>query len=248
MNAVFTQKVDPDEIFALEQRNSRKFDGGRAASGFIARQQQPVGMGAATGQNAPVWAIDRHGDNRRRQRRVRGKTGADAERLSRAPHFQRSAHSVVDPGLDGQNARMALRRGMRPRRRVGLHRVAVQKTLVSRNHRRRIAHLLYRSLFKPNRARTQRLDLVHRMRAKKNCRPLVAQGHDAVERLARKRAVADRQGFIDDQNVRVDAGGDGKSQPNVHSAGIGLDRLVDEVADAREINDGVVAFVDLGFA
>ena len=84
------------------------------------------------------------------------------------------------------------------------------------------------------------------MRAKQNGRAAVLQLHDAVERLARKGAVAYRQRLVDDQDVGLDAGGNGKREAHVHAARIGFDRLLDEGRDARKVDDRVVALVDFG--
>ena len=46
--------------------------------------------------------------------------------------------------------------------------------------------------------------------------------------------VADRESFIDQENFRIQMDGDGESEANDHAARIGLDRLVDEIADLGE--------------
>ena len=69
---------------------------------------------------------------------------------------------------------------------------------------------------------------------------------DAREALALERLVADRQRLVDHQDVGVDVDGGGEGEPHVHAARVGLDRLVDEVADVGEAGDGVEALVDLG--
>src|ERR1041385_2061895 len=46
--------------------------------------------------------------------------------------------------------------------------------------------------------------------------------------------IADRQSFVDYQNVRLDAGGNGERQSHVHAARISLYRLIKEVADFGE--------------
>ena len=57
--------------------------------------------------------------------------------------------------------------------------------------------------------------------------------------------VADRQRFIHQQDLGVHVDGHGEGQPHHHAAGIGLHRLVDELADLGERFDVRVALVDL---
>jgi len=84
------------------------------------------------------------------------------------------------------------------------------------------------------------------MRAKKNGLAGVLERHDAVKRLASKRAVANRQRFIDHQNIGLHAGGYGKSQAHEHAAGIRLHRLADKVADVGKSQNAVQPLIDLG--
>ena len=46
--------------------------------------------------------------------------------------------------------------------------------------------------------------------------------------------VADRERFVNDQNVRFDARGDGKSEADIHTARISLDWLVKKRSDFRK--------------
>src|SRR5215475_853061 len=52
-----------------------------------------------------------------------------------------------------------------------------------------------------------------------------------------KSRVAYSQHFIDQQNFRLQMGGHGESQAHVHSAGIALDRRIDETFDFGEGDD-----------
>ena len=83
------------------------------------------------------------------------------------------------------------------------------------------------------------------MRAKQDGGATLFHGVDAVERLAGKLAIAHGQGFVYDQDVRIDAGGQRKRQPHEHAAGVGFDGLVNEMPDAREINDIAQAVLEL---
>ena len=58
--------------------------------------------------------------------------------------------------------------------------------------------------------------------------------------FALKSGVADRQSFVDDENVRFHQNLHGKSQTHHHAAGIGFDRLVDEVADVGKIHNFLI--------
>ena len=97
----------------------------------------------------------------------------------------------------------------------------------------------------PNRAVTEDLDVKQRMRAEQDGRAALLDFHDAVKRAPSKSAITNRQGFVDDQHIRVNAGGDGKRQAHMHAAGIGLDRLIDVHTDVGEGNDLVDFLVDL---
>src|ERR1035437_6931669 len=57
--------------------------------------------------------------------------------------------------------------------------------------------------------------------------------------------VADGEGFIDEEDFGIDIDGDGEGQAHHHAAGVGLDGLIDEVADFGESGDVLVALVDL---
>ncbi len=74
---------------------------------------------------------------------------------------------------------------------------------------------------------------------------LASHPRDAVQATARERSVADRQHLVDEQDVGVDGDRDGKAEADVHPRRVGLDRLVDELADAREFEDLVHPALDL---
>ena len=93
-------------------------------------------------------------------------------------------------------------------------------------------------------ARSQR---VHRGRVVRDEEEgaLLLERADEAHALLLEGGVADRQDLVDDQDVGVDMGADREGEARIHAAGIGLDRLVDEVADAGEGLDVVEARVDL---
>ncbi len=49
--------------------------------------------------------------------------------------------------------------------------------------------------------------------------------------------VADAEDFVDDQHVRVEVRRDREAEPRVHPRRVALDRRVDELADAGEVDD-----------
>ena len=49
--------------------------------------------------------------------------------------------------------------------------------------------------------------------------------------------IAHRQSFVHQQDLRVHVDGDGKGQAHHHAAGVRLHRLVDKIADLREVRD-----------
>ncbi|MNH22425.1 hypothetical protein D3C79_822830 [compost metagenome] len=57
------------------------------------------------------------------------------------------------------------------------------------------------------------------------------------ETLALEDGVPHREHFIKNQDVRFDMDCNGKAQPRLHAAGIGLYRLVDELAQFGELDD-----------
>lgn len=68
---------------------------------------------------------------------------------------------------------------------------------------------------------------------------------DPVKRLQRKARIANRQRFVDDKNIGVDRRRDGEGQARLHTARIGPERLVDELAKLGELDDLVKPPVDL---
>src|SRR5471032_1200587 len=66
-----------------------------------------------------------------------------------------------------------------------------------------------------------------------------AAGHlrHAIETLRLEFRVADRQHFIHDEDLRLEVSGDGKGETDVHAHRVALHRRVDELADARELDD-----------
>ncbi len=75
------------------------------------------------------------------------------------------------------------------------------------------------------------------MRDEDEGRPAVHDLPDPLEAFLREENVPHAQGLVDDQDVGLDADRHGEGEPHHHARGVGLDRLLDEVADVRERRD-----------
>ena len=83
------------------------------------------------------------------------------------------------------------------------------------------------------------------MANKQHCPPAVRDILHLAEALLLELSVADGENLVDDQDLWFQVGGDGEGQPNVHAAGVALDRRVEELFDFREIDDLVELPCDL---
>ncbi len=64
----------------------------------------------------------------------------------------------------------------------------------------------------------------------------------------RESRVANRERFIDDENLGVDVDRNRERQPYEHAARVGLDRQIDELPDFRKGQDAIVSRINLGGA
>ncbi len=62
---------------------------------------------------------------------------------------------------------------------------------------------------------------------------------DLVEAPPLELLVADREHLVDDEDLRLEMGGDGKAEPHLHAAREVLHRRVDEPSDSGEVDDVV---------
>jgi hypothetical protein len=91
-------------------------------------------------------------------------------------------------------------------------------------------------------------ELVHRRRVVRDQDDgdaAIDQALEMAEAFLREEHVADGEGLVDQQQVGVDTGGDAERQPHEHAAGIGLHRLVEELADIGKGGDRVEPGVGL---
>ena len=80
----------------------------------------------------------------------------------------------------------------------------------------------------------------NRMVASRCCSSLAKSMHLLLER-----EVADRQHFVEQQDLGLEMRRDRERQAHVHAARIALDRRVDELLDLGEVDDGVELARDL---
>src|ERR1017187_1230221 len=97
----------------------------------------------------------------------------------------------------------------------------------------------------PHDAVADGLDVGHGVGDEQDGDAALAQLVDLAHAALAEIDVADGEGFVDQQDFGIDADGYGEGQAHHHAAGIGLDGLVDEVADFGEVFDVLVALVDL---
>ena len=100
--------------------------------------------------------------------------------------------------------------------------------------------------FHPEDPRAALLDLAEVVRDEEDRPRFLAQLLDPLVRLGAERGVAGREGLVDHQDLVALGGGDREPQALRHAGGVGAHRQVDEVADAGEVDDLLVAGLDLG--
>ena len=105
------------------------------------------------------------------------------------------------------------------------------------HHPLAIAHLTYLALVYPDRGIAQFLYVKHGVAAEHHGLLVGTKLVHAFHAFALKCHVANRQGFIDNQDIGAHHGGDGKGQPHIHARGIGLDRAIDEIVQLGELDD-----------
>src|SRR5689334_4095873 len=75
------------------------------------------------------------------------------------------------------------------------------------------------------------------MRDEQNRRTALADFPDPLHALVHESRIGCRERFVDDEDVWIDANGRRKSQPGLHSARIGSERLIDDLAQLTEVDN-----------
>ena len=107
------------------------------------------------------------------------------------------------------------------------------------------ADIDHAAVIEPQDAVADGLDVADGMRDEEDGDAALAEFVDLAHAALAEVDVADGEGFIHQQDFGIDVDGDGEGQAHHHAAGVGLDRLIDEVADLGEGGDVFVALVDL---
>src|SRR5262245_18071206 len=79
--------------------------------------------------------------------------------------------------------------------------------------------------------------MIHAMRAEQQGLPLGKKSFHPTDALLLKGFVTDRQDFVSDEDIGVDRSSDRKSQTHEHAGGVSLHWPVDEIPQAREIDN-----------
>ncbi len=93
------------------------------------------------------------------------------------------------------------------------------------------------AVVQPHRAIAESLHVAGGVRHEENGDSAGAQFVNLAHAALAEVNVADGEGFVHQQNLGIEMDGDREGEPHDHAAGIGLDRLVDEVADLGEVGD-----------
>ena len=82
-------------------------------------------------------------------------------------------------------------------------------------------------------------DGIQRMGDQHRGHALLPEGCHSLVAFFLEVLVADRENLVEKQDLRVDGGRDGKSEPGDHSRRVGSDRVVDELLELGELDDVV---------
>ena len=88
-------------------------------------------------------------------------------------------------------------------------------------------------------------DAIELVRHDDDGKPAARELADAAEGALLKAHVADGEHLVDDQDIGLEMRGDGEAEARVHAARVALDRRVDELGDAGELDDLVEAARDV---
>ena len=92
----------------------------------------------------------------------------------------------------------------------------------------------------------ERLHLLQAMGYDDNGASFVAEVGELAHATLLELRIAHGKNLIDEENIRFDVDRHGETKTYVHTGGLVLHRLVDEVLDAREVNDCIELLIDFG--
>ena len=101
------------------------------------------------------------------------------------------------------------------------------------------------AIFQAKDAATNLADARHIVADENHGPPMVRHFLHFPQALLLKAAVSHRQDFVDDQNIRLEVGGHGESQPHIHARGEAFDRGVQEHFRFGKADDFVEFALDL---
>ena len=107
------------------------------------------------------------------------------------------------------------------------------------------ADIDHAAVIQPQDAVADRLDVADGVRDEQDGDAALAEFVDLAHAALAEVNVADRQGFVHQQDFGIHVDGHREGQAHHHAARVGLDGLIDEVADLGEGGDVLVALVDL---
>ena len=109
------------------------------------------------------------------------------------------------------------------------------------------AKLPHLSFIQPQAALAKRLDGPDIMAGEQQRRSTIQHRAHAPHALCLEPGIANRQGFVDDQDIRSDMRGNREGKTDIHAAGVGLYRLIDIGSDIGKSHDVVQPLGDLLF-
>src|SRR6266511_2401519 len=113
-----------------------------------------------------------------------------------------------------------------------------------RDHFRRFPVFHHAPVFQPDRAVAELVDRLHVVGDEQDGAPSSAEGLHATEATLLEFGVPDGEHLVDQHDLRLEVCCDRKCEPHSHPAGVALHRCVDELLDARELDDLVELLLD----
>ena len=107
------------------------------------------------------------------------------------------------------------------------------------------AELPHSTRVQPHSAVADRFDFAHGMRHEKDGHATTSHFMNLTHAALAEIYVANRERFVDQENLGIDVDCYGERQPDCHAAGVGLNRLIHEVADFGKFLDLVELRINL---